>query len=160
MSKRRRGALELSEDIRKRLLLISRSRSQPAAKVMRAGILISYSEGERISEIVRRFDTNRPLVERCIDKSFTYGPIQALSDLPRSGRPRKISDDAISWVLSIACQRPVAIGYAAETWTYSLLLKHIRKHCEQSGHPCLAKLGKGRLNAILSKSNIRPHKIS
>lgn len=160
MGKRRRGALDISKETRYRLIQISRSRSEPAAKVMRAQILLFYSDGKKISEIARRFNTNRPLVERCIDKAFAYDPIHALSDLPRSGRPPKITDDAKSWVLSVACQKPAELGYAAETWTYSQLLKHLRSHCEEFGHPCLAKLGKGRLNAILSKSNIKPHKIS
>ncbi len=36
----------------------------------------------------------------------------------------------------------------------------IIKHCKEVGYNCLSKLGKGRLNAILSKSAIKPHKIS
>ena len=105
-------------------------------------------------------DTNRPLVERIIDKAFILGPLKALKDLPRKGRPPLITDDAKSWILSIVCRKPVDFGYAHETWTYSLLIKHIKKHFKEHGHPCLALIGKGRLNSILSKSNIRPHKIS
>ncbi|MBS1258820.1 MAG: hypothetical protein MAG551_01883 [Candidatus Scalindua arabica] len=37
---------------------------------------------------------------------------------------------------------------------------HLRKHCKEQGHPCLELIGKGRLNSILSKSNIKPHKVS
>lgn len=50
-------------------------------------------------------------------------------------------------------------GYAGETWTYSLMIKHLRQHCQEAGHSCLAKIGKGRLHDMLSKSNIKPHKI-
>jgi transposase len=51
------------------------------------------------------------------------------------------------------------LGYAAETWTYASLIKHVRAHCEKEGYPSLTKLGKGRLSAILSKGNIKPHKL-
>jgi len=138
----------------------SRIEKLPYSQVRRAIILLRYSKGHKISEIARELKTNRPLIERCIDKAMSYGVLQALKDLPRSGRPAKITDDAKSWVLSIACQRPVDFGYAAELWTYSLLIKYIRKHCKEVGYNCLSKLGKGRLNAILSKSAIKPHKIS
>jgi len=63
-------------------------------------------------------------------------------------------------VLSVACAKPVDLGYADETWTYSLLIKHIRGHCDSEGHSCLRRLGKGQLHAILSKSNIKPPKVS
>ncbi len=33
-------------------------------------------------------------------------------------------------------------------------------HCKEQGHSCLELIGKGRLNSILSKSNIMPHKVS
>jgi len=86
--------------------------------------------------------------------------LQALKDLPRPGRAPKVSDDAKSWVLSVACCKPKELGYAHESWTYSLLAEHIRTHCEAAGYPALARLGKGRLHELLAKSNIKPHKIS
>ena len=71
-----------------------------------------------------------------------------------------VTDDAKSWVLSLACKKPIGLGYAHETWTYSLLIKHLRGHCEEQGYSCLAALGKGRLHSMLSKSNVKPHKVS
>lgn len=114
----------------------------------------------RITAIARMFRTNRPLVERVIDRAITYGVKQALDDLPRSGRPATITDEAKAWVLAIACQKPTELGYAYETWTYSLLLAHIHKNCRQANQGCLKLLGKGRLNSILSKASIKPRKIS
>ena len=84
----------------------------------------------------------------------------ALKDLPGRGVKPKITDDAKSWVLSTACTSPKEIGYANELWTYSLLISHIRKTCNDNGHECLSKIGKGVLNGILTKENIRPHKIN
>ena len=56
--------------------------------------------------------------------------------------------DAINWILSIAAQKPTDFGYAAETWSYNQLAKHIREHCLQYGHSTLLKLGKGKLHTI------------
>lgn len=156
----KRGALNIQPDIRKQLLRMSRSRTEPAGKVRRARILLAYSDGKRISEIARELQTNRPLIERTVDKALALDPLQALKDLPRPGRTPQMSDDAKSWVLSEACRKPTELGHAHETWTYSLLVQHIRTHCEEAGYPGLVRLGKSRLHAILSKSNIKPHKIS
>ena len=156
----RRAELTLSNEHRDELTRISRSRMQAATTVQRARILLDYSDGKRISQIARELGTNRPLIERVIDKALAFDPLQALKDLPRPGRAPRITDDAKSWVLSVACRKPKDLGYAHETWTYSLLIEHIRAHCQEEGHTSLTKLGKGRLHAILSKSNIKPHKIS
>jgi len=68
---------------------------------------------------------------------LAFGALQSLADLQRSGRSRAIGDDAKKWVLSVACQKPTEIGYAAETWTYSQLVKHIREHASENEHHCL-----------------------
>lgn len=143
-----------------KLITISKSQTAPHREVLRATILLKYMDNQTISGIARDLNTNRPLVERCINKANAYGPITALKDLPGRGAKPKITDDAKSWVLNLACQHPGEMGYAHETWTYSLLKAHIRKHCKQAGHPSLIKIDKGVLNSILSQGNIQPHKIS
>jgi transposase len=40
-----------------------------------------------------------------------------------------------------------------------LLAKHIRKHCNEYGHPCLDKLSRGTVSKILAKNMVKPHKI-
>jgi transposase len=83
-----------------------------------------------------------------------------LKDLSGRGVKSIITDDAKIWVLSIACSKPTDYGYSYETWTYKLLKIYIRGHCLEAGHDCLKKIGNGVLNGILSKANIKPHKIS
>jgi transposase len=143
-----------------KLVTISKSQTAPHREVKRANIMLQYIDSQTISGIARDLNTNRPLVERCLNKAIAYGAITALKDLPGRGVKPKITDDAKSWVLSIACQAPRDMGYAHETWTYSLLKKHIRENCEQAGHQVLSKIDKGVLNTILSQGNIKPHKVS
>lgn len=158
--RRKRPALELSAEVESELLKLSKQRSQKQSTVLRAKILLAYKNGKRISDIAREFNTTRPAVERCIDKALSYGPLKALKDLPRSGRKQLLTDDAKAWVISLACKPPKELGYATETWTYSLLVKHILTHAEANGHNCLMRMSKGGLALILKQSDIRPHKIS
>ncbi len=138
---------------------VSKSKTSPHREVIRAGILITYMQGSTITDIAKKFHTNRPLVERCLNKALAYGATTALKDLPGRGTKSVITDDARSWVLSLACQSPKELGYANELWTYSLLKKHIRAHCQEAGYERLLKIDKGVLHTILSKGNIQPHRI-
>ncbi|TRX44911.1 IS630 family transposase [Fulvivirga sp. M361] len=152
--------LILSSTELNKLKTISRSQTAAHREVMRAKILLKYVEGLPLTSIARDLNTNRPLVDRCINKAIAYGALTALKDLPGRGVKPVITDDAKSWVLSIACQSPRELGYAHETWTYSLLKQHIRAHCHKAGYEMLSKIDKGVLNKILSQANIKPHKVS
>lgn len=137
---------------------LSTSRTEPYAKVKRARILLAYAGGESISGIARKEQTNRPAVERCVDKALSGGITVALQDLARSGRPAKISDEDKAWVIHLACGRPADYGYAAERWSISQLAKHIRQHAKEKGYPALARIGKSGLHKILAQAHIKPHK--
>ena len=155
----RRASLVLSDEVRARLEGISRSRSESAQHVERARILLGYAGGQTVSAIARALSTNRPKVERCVDKGLQLGALAALGDLPRKGRPGTISSEARAWVVSLACVKPKALGYPEELWTTRLLASHVRAHCEQAGHPSLAKLARGTVSKILAGHRLRPHKI-
>jgi transposase len=155
-----RAKISVSEKDKSKLLRISKSKTSPHREVIRSTILLKYMENQTITSIAKDCNTNRPLVERCIDKAIAFGVMAALKDLPGRGVKPTITDDAKSWVLSIACTPPKELGFANEVWTYSLLIKHIRKTCNENGHGCLCKIGKGVLNGILTKGNIQPHKVN
>ncbi len=155
----RRAGLVFGDDVQARLEGISRSRSESAQHVERARILLGYAGGQTVSAIARALGTNRPKVERCVDKGLQLGALAALGDLPRKGRPGTISSEARAWVVSLACVKPKALGYPEELWTTHLLASHVRAHCEQAGHPSLAKLARGTVSKILAGHRLRPHKI-
>lgn len=155
----RRAPLILDGDARVKLEQISRSRTEPHHRVERASMMLEYASGESVSGIARALTTNRPRVERCLDKALQMGAVAALSDMPRQGRPAKITDDAKAWVISLACQKPKTLGYSYELWTMDLLAKHVRRCCRRHGHPSLRKLARGTVSKMLSQAEIRPHKI-
>ena len=156
----KKAKLKLTEEESNLLSGLSRSKTAPAREVSRATILLKYVDGMGITQIAKECHTNRPLVERCINKALGYGVKTALKDLPGRGVKRVITDEAKSWVLNIACIQPKDLGYAQETWTYSLMIKHIRSVCESAGYECFRKVDKGVLNGILSKADVKPHKVS
>lgn len=156
----KRPALQLTVEELENLNRISKSRTQRKSSVERAKILLGYHERKSISQIARELETNRPKVERTINKAFAYGVHAALEDLPRSGRSRKISSAARTWILSLACSKPLDHGYSYELWTQRLLAEHIKKHCTENGFPELSKISRGTISKILRASNVKPHKIS
>lgn len=157
--KSQRARLVLENDTRDRLRALSVSYTEPAAHVERAKILLAFASGDSISAIARDMKTNRPKVERTINRALRFGVEQALDDLPRPGRPREISDEARAWVVDLACQKPMELGYPEELWTTARLAAHIRAHCEKAGHPSLARLGRGTVSKLLAEHKLRPHKV-
>lgn len=155
----RRAKLSLTDAEHAELSRLCRSRTVPAARVERAAMLLAYAAGDSISAIAKARETNRPKVERCVDKALQLGVMTALIDLPRSGRRPEITPEARTWLIDLACQKPKNLGYSYELWTTALLAKHARDHCSAAGHPSLAKLSRGTVSKILSRSETRPHKI-
>lgn len=156
----RRPALHLSDEVRDELAAITRSRTESSSRVQRAQMLLAYASGETVSAIARRYATNRPKVERCLDKALQFGALASLADLPRPGKPTTITAEARAWVLSLACQKPRDLGYSYELWTTELLARHVRAHCLEHGHPSLCELARGTVSKILAKAELKPHKIS
>ena len=70
---KKRPGLVLTEEMQARLESISKSRTEKASRVERAKILLAYAGSASVSSIARKFSTNRPKVERCIDKALQLG---------------------------------------------------------------------------------------
>jgi len=156
--KRKRSLLVLRQDEITFLEGIASSRTESYSKVKRAKMLIAYARGESISKIAAKEQTDRPVVERCVDKALYGGIMTALSDLARSGRPNVISDEDKAWVINLACSKPSDCGYAADRWTIAQLARHIREQATKKGYPALVRMGKSGLHNILAEADIKPHK--
>lgn len=155
---RKRSLLVLGEKDVEFLKNLAASRTEPYSKVKRAKMLLAYAQGESISSIARREQTNRPVVERCVDKALSGGILTALQDLARSGRPPVLTDEDKAWVIHLACSKPSDYGYAAERRTIAQLAKHIREHALESARPSLTRIGKSGVHNILAGAEIKPHK--
>ncbi len=157
---RQRSALLLSKVEQQKLEKIQSSRTEPHARVIRAKIMLGYSENEAINSIAKRLKISRPRVERCVDKALSGGIEIGLSELFRSGRPPDIKAEDKAWVINLACTKPTEMGYPHEVWTISLLAQHVRKNAISMNHPTLQRAGKSHIHNILKEMPIHPHKIS
>lgn len=152
-------AIELSNDDIEYLQSLTRTRTIQAQVVDRARMLLFKAQGESNASIAKRLDVNINTVKLCLSKFKAGGVDRALFDDPRKGRPVEITDDAIAWIIDIACQRPADLGYSQELWTLKNLHQHIQKNAESAGFPRLATMTKPMLQKILKRSEIKPFKI-
>ena len=148
-----------SED-RSYLELQTRSRTIQAQTVCRARILLLKADGEPIDVIADKVGINRCSVMLCLKKFKEGGVENALFDAPGRGRNAEITDDEKAWIINIACQKPVDLGYSAEVWTRALLTKHINKFAEEAGHIRLSTISQSKVRTILKEADIKPNKIT
>ena len=130
-----------------------------AQVVIRAHILLDKANGITVRDIAGIYDLSTNTVRLCIDKYKEGGTDRALFDDQRKGRPVEITDDAIAWMIDIACQRPADLGYSQELWTLKNLHQHIQNNAEEAGYPRLKTMTRPMLQKILKKSEIKPFKI-
>ncbi|MGH8527699.1 MAG: IS630 family transposase, partial [Gammaproteobacteria bacterium] len=156
---RKRHALQFTEQERGKLESVRKSRTEEKRRTLRAAILLDSLSGQSDEVIARHHRVSRGTVVLCIQKCLEFGLDAALGELPRSGKPRQLPDDAIAWAQNCACQKPKELGYSYELWTYKLLTAHVRLNCVAAGHPALQKLSRSKLHKILRKGELRPHKI-
>ena len=154
-----RAALVLSDEQRAMLSELAASRTAPVREVERARVLLGYAQGNSISEIHRQLRVSRPMIYKCIDKALAAGVRMGLKDAYHRPRPPEISEEAKSWVVSLACAKPKDLGLAAELWSISALARYVCEHAEQAGFARLSGAGKSTIWRILDENQLKPHKI-
>ncbi len=154
--RRKRGALQFTEQERVRLESIRRSRTEDKRRTLRAALLLDSLAGQSDATIARRHRVSRGTVVLCIRKCLEFGIDAALEELPRTGRPRQLPDDALAWVRNCASRKPKELGYSYDLWTYKLLIAHVRRHCVAAGYPVLESLSRSTLHKILHQGELRP----
>lgn len=156
---RKSSRIELNPEERSQLESLVKARTLQAQTVSRARILLLKADGVTVDEIADKIGINRNSVMLCLKKYKEGGIENTLSDAPGRGRNAEISDDEKAWVINLACQKPVDLGYAAETWTRALLTKHIRQNAEEAGHVRLSTVSASKVWSILKEEGIKPNKI-
>ena len=152
--------IELDSETKQYLQSLIKTRTIQAQIVDRARMLLWKSEGKSYKTIANNLGVSINTVCRCINRYAQNQDVNlALFDDDRSGRPIEITDDAKAWIVSVACQKPCDMGYAAELWTLAALHKHIQSHSEEAGYPRLKTVTKPWLQKYLKQMDIKPFKI-
>ena len=138
---------------------LARSRTAAVRTVTRAQILVAYAAGASCPAIARDLGVPLPTVMRCVKKALALGPRRALDDLPRAGRPPRITAEARAWIVSLACQKPKDLGQAPEFWTESLLARYVREHAAAAGHPSAGQIQQGTISKLLAAQDLHPHRV-
>jgi hypothetical protein len=86
----RRAQLNLTDEDTIWLERLAQSRTESAARVQRAQMVLRYAQGQTVSAIAAAFNTNRPKVERSVSKALEVGVRAANA---RSARTRPAAVD-------------------------------------------------------------------
>ena len=154
-------APSLTDETRSMLPVLARSRTAPAHHVERSAIILHLADRRSASETATA-GIDRQRVTRCARRVAAVGPLEAINDLPRSGRPPDITEAARAWLVGEACAKPKERGYPHELWTLRLLAAHARCHGPIAGHTCLAQLAPSTVHDILNNQPnqpVKPHKV-
>ena len=154
--------LELTPEQRASLNQIADSRSEELHRVQRAKVFLSAADGQPQREIAASVGLSVSAVARMLRKALQIGPMTALDDLKRSGRPAVIGAEARTWVKELACTPPKDLpdGPAQALWSMDTLAEYVRKHAsEKPFGQELMKASKSTIWSILDSDGIKPHRI-
>jgi transposase len=135
------AGLALSETERKQLVALGRHRSSPRGIVLRIDIVLGAAEGLANRVLARKLCTSVPTVLLWRKRFETDGLVGLLQDRPRSGRPKRISDqreaaiveatmktkpkDATQWsVRALAAAQKVSSATVQRIWKKHKLQPH------------------------------------
>ena len=141
------------------LCSIARSRTEPAARVARARMLLAYRDDPSFFAVGRALGVHHQTVQRCVERARAHGVLAALDDSARPGREPVITVEARAWLVDLACRKAKEFGYPHEVWTTRLLAAHAREHGPSAGHACLSDLVQGTVCKILDAEEVKPHKV-
>src|SRR5215470_14984861 len=85
-------APSLTEETRSALAVLARSRTAPAHHVERSAIILHLADQRSASETAAALAIDRQRVTRCARRVAAVGPLEAIDDLPRSGRPPDLTE--------------------------------------------------------------------
>jgi transposase len=156
---RRLVELSIGADDLAVLETLARSRTEPASRVERARIVLAYRAEPSSTAVGKRMGITHHTVRRCLQRAHRLGVIAALEDSLRPGKTPQITDEAKAWLVSVACQKAKDLGYPHELWTTRLLARYVREHAVAAGHPCLQSIVQGTVCKILTRHDVKPHKV-
>jgi transposase len=138
---------ELSEDERRALERVARSRTAPARQVERAKVVLAAASGEGVGAIAERFHLSLGTVYLWWHRFEEQG-LAGLADKPRGGRPPTYTREEVSLVVQTALTDPQTVGLSFASWTLDRLAAYL---AEEKG----LTMKRSRIDELLIAEGLR-----
>lgn len=116
MAKAKVSVRKLTDKEKQKLTSIKRRRNIDYSLRQRADIVLLSAQGCEVKLIAHRVDLDQSNVNNWI-KRFNQGGIDALGDIPKSGRPKEITKDIELKIAAIALTDPKDLHKPFTSWT-------------------------------------------
>jgi len=141
-------ARRLTEEEGQRLVrIVRRGRGHPI-RVRRATIILASSSGTPVPAIARLVAADEDTV-RDVIHAFNQRGLAALDPRWAGGRPRRISDDDVAFIVATATTRPGKLGCPWTHWSVRKLAGYLRRNDQR-----IVRVGRERLRQILHTHQI------
>jgi putative transposase len=127
--------IELTDAERQALDELVRRHSTPQQIALRARIVLATGEGQNNAQIARRLGISIDMVRLWRERWLILRPASLgdlpvadrLSDAPRPGAPRRITDEQVCRIVELACEAPERSGRPISQWTGREVAEEIRR---------------------------------
>jgi transposase len=128
-------AIELTDDERRALNDVARRHSTPQQLALRARIILAADEGCGNAQIARQLGISVDMVRLWRWRWRELGAtsvedlsiVDRLRDRPRSGAPRRITDEQVCQIVALACEAPAQSGRPISQWTGREIAEEIKR---------------------------------
>lgn len=118
-------AVRLSDEEKAGLEKLSRRHNVSQQIAKRARIVLAMGEGKSNSQVMREMSISRDMVRHWRQRWVDLQPIaltdlsieERLEDLPRPGKPARITADQVCQIQQMACEKPAQSGRPISHWT-------------------------------------------
>jgi transposase len=133
---------ELTEADRQALEALIRSPKTAQSLALRARIVLLHGAGESVEAIAAKLDVSTKAVYKWRNRFKEFG-LDGLPDLPRSGQPKKLTEQKAKEVLKLTVER---IPHEATHWSVRLMAKY-------------AGITTWQVRQIWEAADLKPHRI-
>jgi len=133
--------IQLTETEKNYLITIVNKRTSPQQMVLRAKIILMTSNGDSVSDIMKKLDTTKVTISKWKNRFLKKG-LDGLSDLDRPGRALKYGPEIRHKIAAEACNPPPGRTH----WTIRELADHMN-------------LDRGIVERVFKEETIKPHLI-
>lgn len=127
--------VELTDAERQALNELLRRHNTPQQIALRARIVLVAGEGQNNAQIARHLGVSIDMVRLWRERWLLLRPASLedlpvadrLSDAPRPGKPRRISDEQICRIEELVCEAPQQSGRPISQWTGREIAEEIKR---------------------------------